>query len=188
MILAPDIFDFFDGWLISLYRITGYAFVDYFAGTFLLALSTVILGELTISLALRLNNRHNERLEKDLEHKHALSLAALQSDDSGAYHACNGQASEAFGRYIFNVTAHSAAFFWPVPFALAWMNSRFADVAFDLVYPISMIWPSTGYVTTFLCSYVLARLVFKRMRRYLPYFRGVQKMLDTGQVVKAPSR
>jgi hypothetical protein len=178
MTSAAEMTVMIDGLLIPLYRFTGYGFVDYFVGTFLLALITVVLGETTISLVFRLNRRHNEKLERDLAHQHALSLSALQASNAGAYRACNGQASEAFGRYIFNVSAHSAAFFWPVPFALAWMNSRFADVVFEFVYPISLLLPSTGYFLTFACCYVLARILFKNLRRYLPYFSKVQETLD----------
>jgi hypothetical protein len=185
---AADITVMIDRILIPLYRITGYAFVDYFIGTFLLALITVVLGETTISLVLRLNRRHNERLERELAHKHSLSMSALQASDDAAYRACNGQAAEAFGRYIFNVTAHSAAFFWPVPFALAWMNTRFADVAFEFVYPLSLVLPSTGYFLTFACCYVLARIFFKNLRRYLPYFDKVQQMLDRPPISKAAVR
>ena len=41
-----------DGILIQFYRFTGLTFLDYLLGTFILALISVILGELTISLAL----------------------------------------------------------------------------------------------------------------------------------------
>ena len=36
--------------LIILYRLTGYPLVDYYLGTFLLALLTVLVGEFTISI------------------------------------------------------------------------------------------------------------------------------------------
>jgi hypothetical protein len=65
------------------------------------------------------------------------------------------------------------------------MQSRFSDVAFHFVYPISLIMPATGYFTTFILSYILARIVFKNVRPYLPYFRTVQKMLDHEQPIEA---
>ncbi len=163
-----------DPLLISLYRITGNVIFDYFLGTLMLALATVLLGKLTISLVLRYNQKHNAALEKELEDKHRISMAALETNDKQAYRACNNQANEVFGRYFFNMTAHSAALLWPVPIALAWMQSRFLGVQFEFIYPISLIWPSTGYFTTFLLCYVLARILMKNLGSFLSSMHRVQ--------------
>ena len=169
---------YLDPYLIQLYRISGYALVDFFVGTFLLALITVVIGEFTLSLALRINRRHIESMENELTEQHNLSMAALVVEDKKSYKACNDQANDAFGRYFFNMIAYSAACLWPVPFALSWLQSRFLHVDFKLAYPLSLIWPSTTYITVFVLLYILARIVFKNIRRYLPYFRQVQKTLD----------
>lgn len=169
---------YLDPYLIQLYRISGYALVDFFVGTFLLALITVVIGEFTLSLALRINRRHIESMENELTEQHNLSMAALVVEDKKSYKACNDQANDAFGRYFFNMIAYSAACLWPVPFALSWLQSRFLHVDFKLAYPLSLIWPSTTYITVFVLLYILARIVFKNLRRYLPYFRQVQKTLD----------
>jgi hypothetical protein len=168
-----------DPWIIPLYRMTGEAGLDYVIGTFVLAVITVVVGEFTISLALRLNAGHLSALERELDAGHRLSLAALEWGDARGYRACNRQANDTFGRYFFVMIAHSAALLWPVPLALAWMQSRFHEVVFEFCFPVSLVWPTTGYFTTFFLAYVLARILFKNIRRYLPYFRSVQKMLDT---------
>lgn len=169
---------YLDPYLIELYRISGYAMLDFLVGTFLLALITVVIGELTLSLALRINRRHIESMEDELSEQHKLSMVALEVKDKQAYKACNDQANDAFGRYFFNMIAYSAACLWPAPFALAWLQSRFFGVNFDLAYPISLVWSSTNYFSIFILLYILARIVFKNMRPYLPYFRQVQKALD----------
>jgi hypothetical protein len=74
---------------------------------------------------------------------------------------------------------YSAGIFWPLPFALGWMQTRFQDVQFDLAFPLSFILGNTvGYTFVFIPLYILSRIVFKYLRPKLPYFRGIQKILD----------
>lgn len=167
-----------DPYCIAMYRITGNAVVDYCIGTCLLAFITVVLGEFTLSLALRINRRHIKGMESEMAQQHQLSLAALHMADKKSYNACNKQANDALGKYFFNMVAYSAAYLWPIPFALTWMQMRFMGVEFIPAYPLNLIWPSTGYFTTFILFYILDRIVFKNIRRYLPYFKEVQKTLD----------
>ena len=176
--MTATLFATADSLLIQLYRITGYVYADYFLGTFLLSFIAVVLGEWTISWVFRLNRHHILNLEKELSQSHELSMLALEESDSKTYQVCNKQANDVFGRYFFNQVAFSAAILWPVPLILAWMQSRFLHVEFPFAYPVSLIWSSTGYFTTFILCYILSRILFKNMRPYLPYFRNVQKTLD----------
>ena len=114
-----------------------------------------------------------------------LSIMALRSRDKKSYKACNDGANDAFGRYFFNIIAYSASSLWPAFFALAWMQIRFSQVEFPLPYPLESIVPSIGYFPTFLLCYILARILFKKVRRYLPYFGRVQKMLDAAENAKS---
>jgi hypothetical protein len=164
--------------LIQFYRITGFTFLDYLLGTFVLALITVVFGELTISLALRLNRAHVNQVTDDMVKMNNLSIMALKEKDKASYKACNDTANDAFGKYFFNMIAYSASSLWPAFFALAWMQTRFGKVEFPLPHPVEAMVPSVGYFFTFFFCYVLARILFKKIRRYLPYFRTVQKMLD----------
>lgn len=167
-----------DPYFIALYRLTGDPLLNFMLGTFLLAMVTVVLGELTLSLALRFNRRHITAMEEELEKQHRLSLTALQMQDQKGYRACNKLANDVFGKYFFSMIAYSAACLWPVPFVLSWMQTRFLGVQFELAYPISLVWASTQYFTIFLLLYILARILFKHIRPYLPYFKQVQKALD----------
>ncbi|MDY0039148.1 MAG: hypothetical protein RBS57_02475, partial [Desulforhabdus sp.] len=173
-----------DSFLIIFYRLSSDAMANFLLGTLILAMISVVVGELTLSLALRFNRRHIQGMEDELEKQHQLSMAALQIQDQKGYKACNKQANDMFGKYFFNMIAYSAACLWPVPFALAWMQTRFLGVEFPLAYPLSLVWPSTQYFTIFLSLYILARIIFKHLRPYLPYFKQVQKTLDLSAEIK----
>ncbi len=174
-----------DGVLIQFYRLTGLTFLDYLLGTFILALISVILGELTISLALRYNKVHVNAITDDMVKMNNLSIMALKSRDKKSYKACNDTANDAFGKYFFNMIAYSASSLWPAFFALAWMQTRFSQVEFPLPYPVEIIMPAIGYFPTFLLCYILARILFKNIRRYLPYFSSVQRQLDEADKEKS---
>jgi hypothetical protein len=160
-------------------------FLDYLLGTFILALISVILGELTISLALRYNKVHVNAITDDMVKMNNLSIMALKSRDKKSYKACNDTANDAFGKYFFNMIAYSASSLWPAFFALAWMQTRFSQVEFPLPYPVEIIMPAIGYFPTFLLCYILARILFKNIRRYLPYFSSVQRQLDEADKEKS---
>ncbi|MBU1397944.1 MAG: hypothetical protein KKH85_03475 [Proteobacteria bacterium] len=168
-----------DPFLIAPYRLTGDAFAGFLIGTFCLCMLCVVLGELTISAAIRLNRKHLQELKQEITHKERLSMQAYAEDDKVSYKALNKEASEAWGRHFFTMAAYSAGILWPVPFALAWMQSRFQSVDFELIFPLNrLIGENVGYPFIFIPMYILARIVFKYLRPRLPYFRGVQAMLD----------
>jgi hypothetical protein len=102
-------------------------------------------------------------LERETVKMHNLSLKAILSRDKVSYTACNKEANEAFGRYFFAQLAAGAATLWPVPFALAWMETRFIDVTLPLLYPLSLITPAVGYLAIFLLCYVLLRILLKNL-------------------------
>jgi hypothetical protein len=174
-----------DGVMIQFYRLTGLTFLDYLLGTFILALMSVILGELTLSLVLRYNQGHVRAITDNMVKMNNLSLMALRRREKKSYKACNDMANDAFGKYFFNMTAYSASSLWPAFFALAWMQTRFSQVEFSLPSPLEIIMPAIGYFPTFLLCYILARILFQNVRRYLPYFRSVQKQLDEADQEKS---
>ena len=62
-----------DSFLISFYRITGYSLVDYFIGTTILAFLCIIIGELSISLAIRFNRRYLDSMSREMKEKEMLN-------------------------------------------------------------------------------------------------------------------
>ena len=173
-----------DGFLITFYRISGYGLIDYFIGTTILAFLCIVIGELSISLAIRFNKRYLDSMSKEMKEKEMLSIAAYRAGDKDGYKSLNKQATDVWGKHFFTMVAYSAGILWPIPFALGWMQTRFSEVQFDLAFPLSLIFgKSVGYIFTFIPIYILCRIFFKYMRPHLPYFKGVQKLLnqyDTG--------
>jgi hypothetical protein len=173
-----------DGFLIIFYRITGYSLIDYFIGTAMLSFICIIIGELSVSLAIRFNKRYLDAMSRKMTEKETLALKAYRSGDQAGYKALNKEATDAWGKHFFTMVAYSAGILWPIPLALGWMQTRFAEVQFALAFPLSLIFgKSVGYIFTFIPIYIFCRILFKYMRPYLPYFRGVQKVLnqyDTG--------
>jgi hypothetical protein len=168
-----------DNFLITFYRITGVSLVDYFIGTFVLAFLCVIIGEVSISLAIKFNKRYLDSMSREMEQKEMLSIAAYRAGDRDGYRSLNKEATDAWGKHFFTMVAYSAGILWPIPFALGWMQTRFAGVEFDLAFPLSLLFgKSVGYIFTFIPVYILSRILFKYMRPHLPYFRGVQNLLN----------
>lgn len=168
-----------DPFLIFFYRITGVTLVDYFIGTFNLAFLCVVIGELSISLAMRFNKPYLDAMSKKIKEKEQLSIAAYNSGNKLEYQSLNKEATDAWGKHFFTMVAYSAGILWPIPFALGWMQTRFDGITFDMAFPLNLIFTDgVGYAFTFLPLYILGRILFKYMRPWLPYFKGVQKMLD----------
>ncbi|MCL6478941.1 MAG: hypothetical protein K6T65_11070 [Peptococcaceae bacterium] len=158
-----------DGFLISLYRLTGWPVLDYFTGTFLLAMITIIIGDFTTSLVFRANRGYYTRLNSRLGELHQLSMAALRLKEKSEYKAVNREANDTFGLLFFSMFGLSASYLWPAFFALAWMQTRFGDIRFPLFFEG---W-TTGYFFTFLVCYLLARILFSQLKPHLPYFKNV---------------
>jgi hypothetical protein len=175
-----------DRFLIAFYRITGYSLLDYFIGTMFLGLLCVVIGEVSVSLAIRFNKRYLDSMSREMNEKERLAMAAYQAGNKDGYKALNKEATDVWGKHFFTMVAYSAGILWPIPFALGWMQTRFSGVEFDLAFPLSLIFgKSVGYIFTFIPIYILCRILFKYMRPHLPYFKGVQKLLDESGTQKS---
>ncbi len=166
-----------DPYLIWFYRITGMAFVDFLLGTFIIASITLLIGEFTISLAFLFNRRKIEQTTNEVVRYQNVSVDAIEAGNKAAYTAANKMANEAFGKSFFYQIALSTGFLWPIPFALGWMQYRFADVEFRILFTDATV----GYPAVFIPLYVLAYLLFKRIKYKLPYFRRIKEVLDFTQ-------
>ena len=167
-----------DSYIIFFYRVTGIGMIDYMIGTFCLSLIAVLLGELTISLALKANTPYLSDLSLRMKEKETLSIKAYETGDMTGYKALNKEATDAWGKKFFAMLAHSAAILWPVPFALGWMQTRFFGIDFPIAFPFSLVTDSVGYTFSFFPIYVLARIVFGKFRPHLPYFASVHRQLN----------
>jgi hypothetical protein len=173
------LYDAADSFLIFFYRISGQPLLDYCVGTFCLAFLCVVIGELSVSLAIRFNKRYIDQMTAEMDAKERLSIAAYRAGDMASYRALNKAATDAWSIRFFTMVGYAAGMLWPIPFALGWMQTRFHDVDFELAFPLSLIFgQSVGYTFSFIPLYILCRILFKYVRPWLPYFKGVQKVLD----------
>ncbi len=161
-------FQFVDQFFINFYRVTGNAGVDFVIGTFVLACLCLLIGEITLRLIFRVCRRHIEQRVEEATSYQDLSVRALKAGDKEAYQAANKMANEAFGHTFFQQMALSAAFLWPVCFALAWMQQRFLELEF----PIPGTDWSLGFIGVFIIVYVVAYFLFKKVKNRLTILRG----------------
>jgi len=161
--------------ILPFYQLTGIPGLDGLIGTFVLALIVVVIGEFTISLVFLVNRRHLDKLNQELKKFSDLSQEALRMGDEASYKALNKQANDAYGHVFFNKFGLSAAALWPAFFALDWMQPHFTETG------VAVLGFSSGvnYVVVFLLGYILARIVFGRLKRHLPYFKSQYRMLQS---------
>jgi hypothetical protein len=169
------IFLFLDPYLIWFYRITGYGPVDFLLGTLVLACHALLIGEITISLAFLAARRDIDRTTTAAARYQDLSLEALAAGHKDVYRAANKLANDAFGKAFFMQIALSAAFLWPIFFALAWMQYRFAGLEF----PLPFRGYALGYIGVFILLYIPVYLWFRKVKYRLPYFRRLKAILDS---------
>ncbi len=151
--------------------------VEYMASCFLAAFFSVIVGEITISLAYRINRRYLRSLHHEVQEYQELSEQASAMADPETYRMINREGNDAFGRLFFQKIALSAASLWPIFFALQWLQDRYGSQ--PVLIP-GTSWEA-NYVVSFLICYVVARILFGRLKKKIPCFRRVQEMLQEDQ-------
>ncbi len=128
-----------DPLFITPYRLPGNALAGFALGTAVLALWCIAFGSALSLCATRINRRRLAELRHGMEHHHKLSEAALRAGDKESYKAVNRQAHEAFGHYFSLGGAMFCVSIIPLPFALAWMDMRFAGATPELPWDAPLI-------------------------------------------------
>ena len=164
-----------DSFLIWFYRLSGYAPFDFFVGTFFLALVAVVIGEFSISFAFLLTRKSIQHVQDQMVNYQNLSIDALALGDKKSYKAANKLANDAFGKTFFMQIGLSSARVWPAFLAVAWMNTRFYEVDFEVPF----IGGTIGFLPIFILLYVAAYFAFKPIRNRISYFKKVNKILDS---------
>ncbi|MCB2217722.1 hypothetical protein [Desulfofustis glycolicus] len=164
-----------DPWLIVPYRAVAPAVAGYLLGTTILALYCVVIGDLSATLVAFLNRGYLSKLRRKMEHHHHLSEKALMMGDKESYKAVNKQGLDAFG-YSFSM---GAALFcvsiWPMPFALAWLNSRFAEAPLQLPATLPLLGGrELHYFTSFLLLYILARIGYSLIMGRVAWYKAIK--------------
>jgi hypothetical protein len=158
-----------DPMLVAPYRWFGNPMLGWWMGTFILALWSVFLGELTLMLAYRANRRYMaENLEQTIYY-YRQSFKAKRAGDEKAYKLINRQANEEFGKSFFLFLAMGIGSLWPAYFAVAWLNKRFGDI--DFILPAWAGGFELNYLAPFILLYIAARIIFSRIKRSVPFLR-----------------
>jgi hypothetical protein len=164
-----------DPFLIWFYRLTGYAKLDFIIGTLFLAGITLLMGESTVFLVSRFIRKRLDRYTEEAEKYQNLSIDALRAGNKAAYKAANELANDAFGHTFFQQLTLSAAFLWPVFFALAWMQHRFLEIEI----PIPGTGFSLGFMGAFIPIYIITLWLFKKIKHHVLYSSRVKDSSGT---------
>jgi hypothetical protein len=166
-----------DRFLVFFYRLVDSPILGYYIGTAALCLLCVVLGQLTLATTFLWNRRSIDHDNHEMVRMHNLSVKALLAKDKRAYKLCNKEANEAFGKVFFSQIAMSISSLWPVPFALAWMQTRFSEVAFELPVRLPLVGETVGYLFTAIPIYILMYILFGKIKSRLPFFRRIAHIL-----------
>jgi len=156
-----------DPFLIAPYRWLSNPLLGWLWGTFVLSMWATILGELTLALAYRVNRSKVKEVAEETEDLLEKSLAAHRAGDKRSYKAINRLANEAYGKTFFLQMAMGMSALWPAFLGAAWLQERFGKIT----WPLPWVGYELNFVGPYLVLYILARVIFARTRRRLPYFR-----------------
>jgi len=155
-------FSWLDEILISFFKITGVIVLDYLLGIFIVAMISILLGELSSWVAYRLNSSYIKSYFKIMKEKELLALEAQRQGENLAYKGLNEEATDYWGKHFFLTSAISIGSLWPIPFVIYWLGLRFEEVRMPVTHPLSWIFPDgMGYISLYVTMYFLARLIVK---------------------------
>ena len=143
--------------------------IGWWAGTFVLAFWSVLIGELTLASVHRINRKPVAEYSNKTRYYHEQSLKAKQAGDEKAYKGINKLATEAYGKTFFLLIAMGMASLWPAFFAAAWLNMRFGDIVFTL--PKWAGGFELNYIAPFIIVYILVRVIFSKVKRIIPFLQ-----------------
>ena len=171
------LFLWIDRFLVFFYRLVDNPILGYYIGTGTLCLLCVIIGQLTLAASFLWNRRSIDHDNQEMVHMHNLSVKALLAKDKKTYKLCNKVANDAFGKVFFSQIAMSISSLWPVPFALAWMQTRFSEVAFELPVRLPLVGEKVGFLFTAIPIYILMYILFGKIKSKLPFFSSMARIL-----------
>jgi len=163
-----------DPWFIAPYRWISPAYAGFLLGTILLALQCVLLGDLSATLVMYLNKKYLRKMQDSMNRHHTLSEEALKRGDKESFKAVNKQAMDAFGHSFSLGAAIFCVSIWPMPFALAWMNTRFFDAPLELPFSLPFLGNSVEFFPAFLLLYIATRITYSSILSRCSWYRGLK--------------
>ncbi len=171
--------------LIAPYRWLEPAEAGFWLGTAILSLWILLVGEIFLSLVYLCNRRHYASLSTKMVHMHNLSVEAIASKDKASYKATNKFANDYFGKYFFSQAALFSVSILPLPFAMAWLQSRFEGIA---IHTIPYFDKPLGYTFVVLACYIPLRYGLSRVRHHIPLLSKVARMRAEDAKAMEPMR
>ncbi len=167
-----------DPWLIAPFRWLPSATAGYLLGVVVLALYCIIVGDLSATLVTYFNTKYIKKIQAKMDHHHHLSEQALMQGDKESYKAVNSQALDAFGHSFSLGAAIFCVSIWPMPFALAWLNIRFADAPLELPFNLPFLGNTIEYFPSFLLLYIATRMTYSWIVRKMSWYSGLKARLS----------
>ena len=168
---------YLDPFFIPLFRLVAAPELGYLIGTVLLSAGCFILGDLSALGVRFLNRTYLGKIQKEMDRNHELAEKALKMGDRDSYKAVNRQALEAFGHSFSLGGAMFCVSIWPLPFALAWMDSRFADAPLELPVTLPLLGNSIHYFASFILIYIVVRILGTALIRRLPGYAALTERI-----------
>jgi len=181
MVMFRDFLVALDPCIIWAFRLAAEPWAGFLAGSFVLNLGCVLLGDVTSILARRLNRKVYGAYHNDMVRHHNLTVKALQNSNKEAYKAVNKQANEAFGKYFFSQAGAFTLSIWPLPFALAWMELRFGGISLELPFAIPGLGKGVFYPFFFIPIYIAVRITYGKLMCRFPFYRRIQAWTRYGK-------
>jgi len=169
---------FLDPFFIAPFRVISSPTAGYIFGTILLTLQCFILGDISAMGIKFINRKYLRKIQKDMDRHHHLSEKALMMGDKESYKAVNRQALDAFGHSFSLGGAIFCVSIWPMPFALAWMNLRFADAPIELSFHLPFLGNSIHYFASFLLIYIAVRITGSALVHRLSWYSKLTARLS----------
>jgi len=166
-----------DPWFIWPYRLPESSAAGYLFGTFILVIQCLLLGDMSATAVSYLNRRYLRRFQQEMESHHELSEAALRQGDKASFKAVNRQALDAFGHSFSLGAAIFSVSIWPLPFALAWLEFRFAEAPLELPWTLPLIGNEIPYLTSFVLLYIGCRICYSLMLGRFGWYRRLKKRI-----------
>ncbi|GAB7079919.1 hypothetical protein [Megalodesulfovibrio paquesii] len=183
-----DLNTFLDPHLIWAFRLVPDAQWGFFVGCVYVALCTILLGDVAMVLAYRINRKPYLAQRREMQRHNDLSFQALLEKDKKAFKACNILANESFGKNFFLGATMFCASIWPMAIALGWLDYRFGRVE-DLTAPfIGAVRPEFWFIPI----YIGTRFLFSKIKHYIPLYsrlhalaRADEAALESEQLLRA---
>ena len=157
-----NILNFIDPVLIYPYRLFDNPMVGWWVGTFCLAAWAVLIGEITMAIANRVNKATISSNLADTMYYHEQSMKAKQAGDDEAYKGINKLANESYGKSFFLLMAMGMAALWPAFFAAAWLDERFGGIKFTM--PVWAGGLELSFVAPFILVYIFLRVTWSKSK------------------------